>query len=68
MEDIQITLGHAMLGNYNTTAVNIKVYDYKPALVFYIYMFITAIIMLNLLIALLGDIYVQISENSKTSY
>lgn len=68
MEDIQITLGHAMLGNYNTTDVNIKVYDYKPALVFYIYMFITAIIMLNLLIALLGDIYVQISENSKTSY
>ena len=60
MEDIQITLGHAMLGNYNTTDVNISVYDYKPALIFYIYMFITAIIMLNLLIALLGDIYVKI--------
>ena len=57
-----------MLGNYNETDFEFQIYDYEPALVFYLYLFITAIIMLNLLIAVLRDIYEEINKKTTTGF
>jgi hypothetical protein len=66
MEDTSVYLFHSMLGNYNTTDFNLAVYDdYETVIVFYLFLITTTIIMLNLFIAVLSDIYANFKYESR---
>lgn len=63
-EDTAVYLFHAMLGNWNTTDFDVDLHDYDPMIVLYIFLLLSTIIMMNLFVAILTDIYGNLQTES----
>lgn len=56
-ENTFVYMMNAMIGNWSTADFEIDDYGYGPLILLYIFCLLTTIIMLNLFVAILSDIY-----------
>jgi hypothetical protein len=66
IEDTGLYLFHAMLGNWNSTDFDPMIYkNDEPVILLYIFLLLANVVMLNLFIAVLSDIYSTFKYDSK---